>query len=566
MLHRVAIFLVVVAITRAYIQGRLPYAGTTADNDALIGSYACLSADMDRMMVRLHDGVTAGGVEVDYTINVKRYGAKGDGVTDDTAAINAAIQGTEAGNVYIPAAKYIISDPIVMKVGVNLVGDSHFANPSNGLGSELYLANGSNCAMISAPPDTPNIVVRGIYLEGNKANQTGGTSYGLYLDHNASGDSDRSLFEDLFINGIDGVGIYNTRKEASFHKCKVQSCTSHGYEATSNCSDTTLVDVLSGHNGGHGVFLNGCSGHFCRYVASYNNDLNGLYVLNSSNNDFVILETDTNGQAGVEISAGAASYSRNNRIISGRIYRNSQTTDDTYSNLTLAGAGSAVDNVFIGCVLWDNEDTYDNRPYSQVADTRTAYASTKGDRLVFIGCSFNSDTALWRTEMVPTDFWDYAKGIGNADFTGGAVLPEKLHGKVTNTVALAGDVGELKEAERTSASLLALTTATAADITTLALTAGSWDVTGYVGFIPDATTVVQQAIGSISLTTATLGGNDTRVQTSQLTYGGYPNEVLPLPTLRVRCSGNTTIYLVGYATFTTAALNAFGKLRATRVC
>ena len=57
-------------------------------------------------------------------LNVKSYGAKGDGVTDDTAAINFAIAAsTPPGNtgiywgqakiVYFPAGTYLISGPLI---------------------------------------------------------------------------------------------------------------------------------------------------------------------------------------------------------------------------------------------------------------------------------------------------------------------------------------------------------------------------------------------------------------------------------------------------------------------
>jgi len=63
-----------------------------------------------------------------YTLfrNVKDFGCRGDGVTDDTACINTAISsGTRCGSncgssttqpaiVYFPAGKYLISSPIIM--------------------------------------------------------------------------------------------------------------------------------------------------------------------------------------------------------------------------------------------------------------------------------------------------------------------------------------------------------------------------------------------------------------------------------------------------------------------
>ncbi|KAF8520004.1 exo-beta-1,3-glucanase [Hysterangium stoloniferum] len=69
--------------------------------------------------------------------NVKDFGAKGDGVTDDTAAINAAISaGSRCGNgdcqsstltpalVYFPSGTYLVSSPIISWYYTQLVGDA----------------------------------------------------------------------------------------------------------------------------------------------------------------------------------------------------------------------------------------------------------------------------------------------------------------------------------------------------------------------------------------------------------------------------------------------------------
>ena len=56
------------------------------------------------------------------TVNVQDYGAVGNGVTDDTAAIQAALN---SGVIMVraPAAKYVITSPITIPVGVKLFGD-----------------------------------------------------------------------------------------------------------------------------------------------------------------------------------------------------------------------------------------------------------------------------------------------------------------------------------------------------------------------------------------------------------------------------------------------------------
>lgn len=55
--------------------------------------------------------------------NVRDFGAKGDGVADDTRAIQAAIEATKAGAVYLPPGRYLVSDFIrITRPGVVLRG------------------------------------------------------------------------------------------------------------------------------------------------------------------------------------------------------------------------------------------------------------------------------------------------------------------------------------------------------------------------------------------------------------------------------------------------------------
>jgi len=56
--------------------------------------------------------------------NAKEYGVRGDGVTDDTAAIQAAIDkaAEQGGQVYLPPGRYLVAGSLQVKPGVALVG------------------------------------------------------------------------------------------------------------------------------------------------------------------------------------------------------------------------------------------------------------------------------------------------------------------------------------------------------------------------------------------------------------------------------------------------------------
>ncbi|RLL97356.1 hypothetical protein CFD26_102491 [Aspergillus turcosus] len=84
-------------------------------------------------------GTVAFGTNSGYQVyrNVKDFGAKGDGVTDDTAAINQAISsGNRCGKgcdsstttpalVYFPPGTYIVSKPIIQYYYTQIVGDAN---------------------------------------------------------------------------------------------------------------------------------------------------------------------------------------------------------------------------------------------------------------------------------------------------------------------------------------------------------------------------------------------------------------------------------------------------------
>lgn len=59
------------------------------------------------------------------TVSVKDFGAVGDGVTDDTAAIQAAIDAvvTTGQKLYVPAGTYIITDELVANGSLKIFGD-----------------------------------------------------------------------------------------------------------------------------------------------------------------------------------------------------------------------------------------------------------------------------------------------------------------------------------------------------------------------------------------------------------------------------------------------------------
>jgi hypothetical protein len=138
-------------------------------------------------------------------------------------------------------------------------------------------------------------------------------------------------------------------------------------------------------------------------------------------------------------------------------------------------------------------------------------------------------------------------------------------GTTTNDSAAAGYIGEYVTASVASASSVSLTSTTTANITSISLTAGDWDVDGIVDYTAAGTTVVTALKQGSSSTSATLGATDT-FSTADLGLTGPANDpAIVIPTVRYSLSTTTTIYLVTNAVFSVSTLKAYGTIRARRV-
>lgn len=144
--------------------------------------------------------------------------------------------------------------------------------------------------------------------------------------------------------------------------------------------------------------------------------------------------------------------------------------------------------------------------------------------------------------------------------------PTAVGGTITNDNAAAGFVGEVITATVGSGSALALTTTVGLNVTSISLTAGDWDVTGNVAFLPAATTNITYIAGSCNTTSATIGSFAT--QASGMSWSGFVPGVVTStqapPRQRLSLNATTTVFLVAQATFTVAGLSAFGSITARR--
>jgi hypothetical protein len=133
-------------------------------------------------------------------------------------------------------------------------------------------------------------------------------------------------------------------------------------------------------------------------------------------------------------------------------------------------------------------------------------------------------------------------------------------GVTDGTDATTGQIGEYLTA---SGGPITLGSGTAANIATLALPAGDWDVAGNAAFTAAGTTVPRQIGASVSTTSGVLGSIFSVIGA---TFGvGSFNVIGTGGPVRFSLSAGATAYLVGLATFTVAGMTATGSMWARRV-
>lgn len=137
-------------------------------------------------------------------------------------------------------------------------------------------------------------------------------------------------------------------------------------------------------------------------------------------------------------------------------------------------------------------------------------------------------------------------------------------GTTTNDDAAAGDIGEYISSTVASASAVALTTSTAANVTSISLTAGDWDVSTQ-GYYTVSVSASDIRVG-ISTTSATFPSFAAGAGSQSIISGpNFSTTALGNGPFRISLSGTTTVFMVVFATFGAGTVSAHGTIRARRV-
>lgn len=149
------------------------------------------------------------------------------------------------------------------------------------------------------------------------------------------------------------------------------------------------------------------------------------------------------------------------------------------------------------------------------------------------------------------------------------LAPGQFKATATNDSAAAGKVGEYISSSIVVASAVSLTNSTWANVTSVSLTAGDWDVVFEPRFSGGATTTVTCLGGTITTTSAT---PDTTVDreafnifASFTPFVTNDQALTAVGPARFSLSSATTVYGAAFALFGASTCKAYGALRARRV-
>lgn len=326
--------------------------------------------------------------------NVKAFGAVGNGTTDDTAAIQAAVDAAQAaggGTVWFPKATYkLVGSPVKLYSGsgASLVGYSNISLMGSGsiitqTSTGIDVIKCLNDVAFGAKSENNSIKNLTLSFTGTATN----SGNGLYLAQVTAGGPifKRWHVENVFVADCQGSGKYGFNIEgmeaSTFARCKTSLC-SNGYfvngsgqgNFTTGTNSTTFLNCYAymGANGVNGfriVEATYCSFEACGTLWTANST-GCAYLMECCNSlTFTSCGFELDGTAtlavGYKVTVNSLSYGSGQiKIIGGYCYKSKNTKEvwvtggcnaaiDTFqSNSTVSGSvGLTVDGTVIesGC-------------------------------------------------------------------------------------------------------------------------------------------------------------------------------------------------------------------------
>jgi hypothetical protein len=489
------------------------------------------------------------------------FGAKGDGVTDDTAAIQAAVTAALGRSLYFPPGFYVINSEITISGSITIFGAGVEISVIQ-LGTTTQ--NGFNIACDSSVHFRDMKVFGGASQTAGAAIKVNGATNGVTTNLN-------STFENLLFsqcwNSIEFISVASAR----IHNCVINGILNVGVtvQDTVNADSTPswITDCAFFGNSSSASLkgISHLSGGGLRVVNNYFNTLGAAYHMNwgstvgSSQIRIANNTVDSNQQVGGFIfdrstaSGGIAGIS----IVGNYLFTNTVTPaiwfkkndPGVFVNTTLNGNNFILSGGGTGIQI-DGGIAYEICGNQFTGPTGTGIATVN-----------STATSI---QIGPNQFTNISTAYSIN--TASQITPTAIHGTGSNDNANASDIGEYSTATIATGSSLSLTSPNALNVTNFTLTPGDWDVWGVIDYLAGGATTFTVMKSGISTTSATIGSQDTFTNLALAgTLAAASDMAQTTPTVRISIASSTIVYLVAQVTFAVSTLKVYGSIFARRV-
>ena len=194
-------------------------------------------------------------------VSVKDFNAKGDGITDDSTAINAALLAATGKTLYFPAGTYIIGAELLPKTKTTIVGD--------GIENTIIKASNSltkNITLINIVDGQDAVTIKDITIDGNWSNRSTGSG-----SNNIMIMSNRNILERVYTKYAVNAGILL----GSYNQSDPNS--------SDFSEENTITNCIIEDNEGVGLSQSACSGTIISHNRFARNGLENLTIDGRSN-------------------------------------------------------------------------------------------------------------------------------------------------------------------------------------------------------------------------------------------------------------------------------------------
>lgn len=385
----------------------------------------------------------------DWNGDIRIFGVKADGVTDDTSAVDAALSyainsENETETIVLPTGTLVHSGISIMPTKNKLLrirgSSANSATAVEPFGSRVLLKAGSTNALFSIQLSSSyrlRLDVRGVYFDGNRDNCPDGLDV-LRIAGNGSSYLSGGTWEDCAFNRGNRHGILLTNLVYQFKATRV-NCQSNRHTGlwTDRGGDHHFTGFLVEKSGDNGVY------HYITENTTWQdsdiafNGGNAMYLDDCRKMKVINCDISVAAKSSIVLNGGTNNNMMHSGFVNCRIGSPNSSlagvptnyVSGTYSTVFLSGgSGTHWGHVFENCMMLAFEANDTTKPKYVFEDARTniTWTTFPGGGMTLVGCSVSSATNYSTSGRFSTGFEDNVNLIALNDHGGSFGITNSL--------------------------------------------------------------------------------------------------------------------------------------------